>query len=251
MHCKINIIGRGNVATHLQRAFEAVEGVESVIINPHTLSGLNPNADFTIISVSDNAISEVASKLPPLESIIAHTSGSTSIDALCSRKESTGVFYPLQTFSKNKDLEYSEIPFFIEGSSAEVTEKLSDLARTISKNIYVADSKKRRALHVASVYACNFVNHLWYIAEKILNDNGMSFDVIRPLLKETLDKTENLSPYSGQTGPAVRKDTKTLDSHLDFLNESGENKDIIEIYNLLTSSIIHSHSKHNRKDERN
>ena len=236
----INIIGRGNVATHLLRAFDAVEGIYPTMVNPHTFEGLREDADFTIISVSDNAIAEVADKLPKLNSIIAHTSGSTSIDVLDSRNEPTGVFYPLQTFTKDKSLDYSEIPFFIEGSSGEVADKLMELAGKVSKNVIKADSGKRRALHVASVYACNFVNHLWSISDSILKENGMNFDVIRPLLKETLNKTGTMSPHDAQTGPARRRDTNTINSHLDFLLKSNAPQEQIEIYNLLTSSIIQS-----------
>lgn len=245
---KINIIGRGNVATHLWKAFQAVPDVYAVIINPHTLEGLDKDADVTIISVSDNAINDVLSKLPPTSSIIAHTSGSTPIGILSGRQESTGVFYPFQTFSKDKELDYDTIPFFIEASDPQAEETLLNLASRISKKIYRADSKKRKAMHVAGVFACNFANHLWSIADDILRANGMNFEVLRPLLQETLRKTETMSPFDGQTGPAVRSDSKTINSHLEFLDEQNSEQDVKEIYKLLSASIAESHSdsRHNK-----
>lgn len=236
---KINIIGRGNVATHLVKAFGSKEEVCQV--NPHNLEGFDKKADVTIISVSDNAIRNVAESLPPTSGIIAHTSGSTPIDVLECRKEKTGVFYPLQTFTKGVELDYSEIPFLIEAKDTDTEKTLLDLAAKISNNVRIADSEMRKALHVASVFACNFANHLWAISEKLLNDNGLEFDIIRPLLKETLRKTEHLSPFDAQTGPAVRRDSKTIDTHLSLLENDRE---LMNIYQTLTSSIISSH--HNK-----
>lgn len=237
----LDIIGRGNVATHLYNAFRNINDVTVNMINPHTLAGLNPNADLILISVSDNAISEVAAKIPEGSAMIAHTSGSTSIDTLSDNKR-YGVFYPLQTFSKGKVLNYSDLPFFIEGSDEATTKSLCDVAGLLSNKTFRADSNQRRALHVASTYACNFVNHLWSIADDLLQKNGFSFEVVRPLLQETLSKTAVMSPFDAQTGPAIRKDTKTIDSHLKLLSDSNVDKDIIDIYNLLTSSIIKTHS---------
>lgn len=239
---KVNIIGRGNVANHLHRAFKDVFGVKVTMVNPHTLEELATDADITIISVSDNAIAEVLGKLPQMKSVIAHTSGATSIEVFAGRAESCGVFYPFQTFSKDKKLEYDEIPFFIEGSDARAEGTLLQLASMISRKVYKADSHKRRAMHVAGVFACNFTNHLWAIADDILKDNGMDFNVLRPLLEETLSKTDTMRPFDGQTGPAVRNDSKTINSHLEFLKDSNVNQDVIEIYNLLSCSIIDSHS---------
>lgn len=239
---RINTIGRGNVATHLFKAFQTVPDIESASVNPHTLEGLDTEADVTIISVSDNAIAEVLGKLPPMNSVIAHTSGSTSIKVFAGRTESCGVFYPFQTFSKDKELDYSSIPFFIEGSDSKAEQMLTQLASKISGNVYKADSGKRRAMHVAGVFACNFANHLWAIADEILKDSGMDFNVLQPLLKETLRKAETMKPFDGQTGPAVRNDSKTINSHLEFLKDTDVNQNVIEIYKLLSRSIIDSHS---------
>ncbi len=235
---KINIIGRGNVATHLHKAFMGKADV--AIVNPHTFEGFNNDADITLISVSDNAISSVAKSMPATKGIIAHTSGSAPLNILSFRNEKTGVFYPLQTFTKGADLDYSEIPFFIEAADKDTEKQLTCLASLISSNIHIADSGKRKVLHVASVFACNFTNHLWNISDRLLTENGMCFDMIRPLLKETLKKTERLSPFESQTGPAVRQDSKTIDSHLSFLNSD---KELANIYKTLSSSIISTHHK--------
>lgn len=241
---KINIIGRGNVATHLQKAFADKATVN--LVNPHTFDTFDPDAEVSLISVSDNAIADVAAAIPLTTGIIAHTSGSTPIDVLKSRSEKTGVFYPLQTFTKDSTLQYSTIPFFIEGSDTDTERRLIELAAMISNNVSTADSEKRKALHVASVFACNFANHMWTIAEKILKKNGMSYDVILPLLSETLRKTKILSPFDAQTGPAVRQDSNTLDAHIKFLETD---KELCNLYSLLSSSIISSHMKEQNKSD--
>ncbi len=237
---KINIIGSGNVASHLIKAFQ--DKAEIRHVNPHTLCGFDIDADVSIIAVTDNAIRQVAESLPEVAGIIVHTSGSTPIDALECRKERIGVFYPLQTFTKDVELDYSEIPFLIEAKDHDTELRLLKLAATISDNVRVADSEKRKTLHVASVFACNFVNHLWAISEKLLNENGMEFNIIRPLLKETLRKTEHMSPFDAQTGPAIRRDSKTIDTHLSLLETDRE---LMNIYQTLTSSIISSHHNKN------
>lgn len=233
----INLIGSGNVATHLERAFK--DKAEIFVVNPHTFEGFNTNADFSIIAVSDNAIREVAAKIPDSESIIAHTSGSTPADILSFKGNKYGVFYPLQTFSKARDLNYKEIPFFIEACDDDTESRLLKLASLVSDNVSIADSEKRKALHVASVFACNFANHLWNIADQILKNNGLHFNMIQPLLKETLNKTKDLTPAQAQTGPAIRKDTNTMASHLDFLSD---NIEWSELYRMISSCII-SNSK--------
>lgn len=233
----INLIGSGNVATHLARAFKNKADIFAV--NPHTFEGFCPDADFAIIAVTDNAIREVAAKMPASESIVAHTSGSTPASILSFRGNKYGVFYPLQTFSKARELNYKEIPFFIEACDKDTESKLMRLASIVSENVSVADSEKRKALHVASVFACNFANYLWNVADNILKENGLDFNMIRPLLKETLEKTNYLPPALAQTGPAIRKDTGTMASHLDFL--SG-NIEWSELYRMISSCII-SNSK--------
>lgn len=230
----INIIGRGNVATHLANAFEGKAEIN--MVNPHSLAELNTDADLTIISVTDTAIAKVLDKLPKINGIVAHTSGSTSIDVFKSfRQDRFGVFYPLQTFSKSKKLKYEDIPFYIEASDKITADTLFNYALLISDNVRFADSSQREKLHIAAVLSCNFVNHLWALSEKYLKEAGLDFHDLTPLIRETFDKANIISPTAAQTGPAVREDMKTIQNHIDKL----ENYACIrEIYKLLSDSII-------------
>lgn len=235
---KINIIGRGNVGWHLSEAFR--QKAEVMNVNPHTLAGLDANADLTIISVTDTAIPSILERLPELTGTVAHTSGSTGIEVFekpgCDRFRSYGVFYPLQTFTKGKPLDYAKIPFFIEGVDAETEKTLMQTAAMVSENVVRADSGKRKALHIASVFACNFANHLWTIADDYLQDHGLDFKLLLPLIKETCGKIETLSPEKAQTGPAARNDNVIISNHIETLKK--ENNDNWQIYKVLSDSII-------------
>ena len=229
----LTLVGRGNVGTHLAKAFADVADVSAV--DPRTLSGLDPQADFTLICVSDDAVAEVAGKLADTGGIVAHASGSVPLSALPSSDcHSNGVFYPLQTFSRDIELDYSEIPVFIEGENEETAERLERLARLMSANVRRAGSETRRKLHLASVIACNFTNHLYALAADILEENGIGFDALAPLIKETARKAALGDPAANQTGPARRGDTTTINRHLDML---AGNPRLWEIYRLLSDSI--------------
>lgn len=235
MNDQIFIIGSGNVALHLEKAYIEA-GIKAVRINPHTLEGLPESPGVGIIAVKDDAISEVASRLADMGfTCLAHTSGSVGIDVLSGSAQGTGVFYPLQTFSKERELNYSEIPFFIEGSSPEVEEKLQNLARLISTDVRHADSSMRKRLHVAAVFACNFSNHLVHIADTILREGGADYKILLPLLRETVAKLERLSPKQAQTGPAARGDRQIMESHEKMLSS---NPDLCELYHLISESIL-------------
>lgn len=230
---KIAIIGRGNVATHLSRAFAGP--AEVTMVNPRTLDSLPADADLCLISVSDDAIPAVASRLAALDAVVAHTSGTTPMSVLaeagCRR---TAVLYPLQTFSKDVPLDYAAIPVFIEGNSDESLDIARRAAELFSEKIIPADSDVRRKLHIASVLSCNFVNHLWALSEELLAEDGISFDLLRPLIAETLRKTSEVSPKQGQTGPARRHDRRTIDAHLEML---ADRPVLHQIYSLLSQSI--------------
>ncbi len=235
---KIAIIGRGNVATHLAKALTGK--VDVTMVNPRTLADLPTDADIILISVSDDAIRDVALKIEAISDsspIIAHTSGSVGLEVLDGCADYKGVFYPLQTFSKNVPLNYEEIPFFIEGSSPAVCTQLADLARLISDHVYEADSEKRRRLHIAAVFACNFSNHLVNIADGLLKEQNMDYRVLLPLLKETVRKLENVSPADAQTGPAVRGDRNVIDKHLAALSAT---PNLQHLYASLSESISNS-----------
>lgn len=228
----IAIIGRGNVASHLYKALE--DKTEVCLVNPRTLENLPKDPEIILISVSDNAIEEVLAKLPDVKSIIAHTAGSIPLNILHSKSENIGVIYPLQTFTKDVALNYSEIPVLIEGSTPEVTETLKNLAFLFSKNVKEIDSEIRKRLHLASVFICNFTNCLAGISKEILMDANMEFSVLMPLLKQTVNKLENLTPEEAQTGPAVRGDDKVIQSHLKLLKEKPKIK---ELYSLMSDII--------------
>lgn len=230
---KIDIIGRGNVACHLNIALNNIFDVN--IVNPRTIDNFREDTDICLISVRDNAIEEVANKLSFYRGIIAHTSGSTTINIFSNKFENYGVFYPLQTFSKDVSLDYSTIHIFIEASNNHSNELLKYVASKISPYIHEADSELRKQLHVASVFACNYVNHLFYIADKLLQENSLDINVLIPLIEETTRKIKSISPENAQTGPARRNDSKIINSHLELLSNKPE---IYQIYKLMADSII-------------
>lgn len=237
----VAIIGRGNVGTHLSRSLSSK--VYVTVVNPHTLAELTGTEDIILISVSDAALPEVAGNLAShihakCNPIVAHTSGTTPMDVLSGLDVPYGVFYPMQTFSKDVDLNYADIPMFIEGSDAEVSDVLMDLAGLFSDHVHYADSEKRRKLHIGSVFACNFANHLWTLSEKWLKENGLDFSMMHALIRETTRKALSNSPASVQTGPARRHDAPTIKSHLKMLEG---NPQLHDIYIMLTDSIENSY----------
>ncbi len=244
---KITVIGSGNVAQHLLKVLEQtpeIELVQAFARHPESLFHLLPKEKITndysqlkevdvyIISVSDNAIAEVSEQLPFKNRLVVHTSGSSDITVLTS-KNRKGVFYPLQTFSKNKDVDFTEIPICLEAENKADYQTLETLAKSISKKVYSISSEQRKSLHVAAVFVSNFVNHMYVIGNEICTENNVPFEVLQPLIKEVANKIETLSPKEAQTGPALRHDTKTITKHIEFL----QNTDYQEIYKLLTQSI--------------
>lgn len=251
---KLCILGAGNVATHLATAFvgaghdvtvwnrsKAGLDIVSTLRNCHCTTQIDmlpPDADVYLISVRDDALSDVAEALYNVvgnsDSVVAHTAGSVSIQILESHFAHCGVLYPMQTFSKTKALDYSTIPFFVEGKlGADVI--LRRLAESVSPNVYKADSDQRKTLHIACVFACNFVNHCFAISERILNEANVPFSAMLPLINETISKAQVMSPRDGQTGPAVREDHTVMDAHITMLNDKPTEQ---EIYKLLSKSII-------------
>lgn len=241
---KIGIIGKGKVATHLERALAT--GKDSVeMIDSRTLEGADGSHDLYIISVKDDAIGEVAEKLSDRiggsECLVAHTSGSVPMQILAPLFRNYGVFYPLQSFTKERELDYNAIPVFLEGSSKETEERLRETASRFTEKIFNADSERRKALHVAAVLACNFVNFLYGEAEGILEDAGYNFSVLMPLIRETLVRAEGLDPRAAQTGPAVRGDFNIVNDHLEFLNDK---PGLQKAYRLL-SELIYAKAQSN------
>ncbi|WP_316836497.1 Rossmann-like and DUF2520 domain-containing protein [Pedobacter nutrimenti] len=249
---RIVCLGSGNVATHMALAFKSA-GAELLQIWSKTLShaevlavqtgatatdklkDVDRNADLYIIAVKDDAIAEIADSLKGVWGLIVHTSGATSIDVFKpAATKHFGVLYPLQTFSKSKAVDFSKIPLCIEAGTAESQVLLKEIAKAISPLIYEVSSADRKLLHLAAVFACNFTNHLYHLGQQILQQNELSFDLLRPLILETAEKVQTALPYDVQTGPAVRDDKQTLEKHLELLQNMPE---LAEIYKTLSKSI--------------
>lgn len=222
------IVGKGNVATHLCNAFNNIDKIKVSQINSRKLNSI-PKADVTILAVSDDAIAEVSAKIN--NDLVVHTSGSVSLKDL-KNTQRKGVFYMLQTFSSEKKVDFNEVPFCIETEDKSDFQLLESLAKLIGKKVYRINSEQRKSLHVAAVFVNNFTNHLYKIGNDICDTYNVPFEVLKPLIKETALKLDELTPQSSQTGPAVRNDKKTIKKHLNLLNKSQQN-----IYNILTKSI--------------
>ncbi|MDY0089957.1 MAG: DUF2520 domain-containing protein [Flavobacteriaceae bacterium] len=244
---KVVVLGSGNVATHLIRTFlknEKVNLIQVYARNPENLKQILPEdkitknisnlaeADVYIIAVSDNAIKDVSNQIQFKNRLVVHTSGSMNINTL-NPKNRRGVFYPLQTFSISKEVNFKQIPICLETENATDYNILEQLAHNISENSYNVDSEKRKALHVAAVFVSNFVNHLYALGEKICVENNLPFQILKPLIIETANKITYLNPKNAQTGPAKRNDTQTTQEHLNFIKD----EKLKNIYQILTESI--------------
>ena len=243
---QIVLIGSGNVAFHLAKAFSEAQIPVSHIFGRNTTelhkiseqfsiafsTETLAEADLYIISVSDSSIAEVSSLIQNENALVAHTSGSVSREALNGNYRKS-VFYPLQTFSKSKNLDYSKIPFFIDAENENDEEILKNLASKISKNVMLANDEKRKYIHLTAVFACNFVNHLYARAKEISDSQGIPFDYFLPLIDETTQKIHELEPKLAQTGPAIRNDEKVLKLHESLLTDEEK----LKIYKTLNESI--------------
>ncbi len=240
------ILGAGNVATHLAKAFSNAENVKLKQVYNHrpesllsfknfvpTTTDINQleKADVYLIALKDDVISDVADQLKDNDALVLHTSGSVPLEAL-NRFKNHGVFYPVQTFSKKKEVNFREIPICLEANTAKNLEVLKELAAKISNKIYEIDSEQRKALHLAAVFVNNFTNHLYNLGAEICRKNEIPFDILKPLIRETVDKLESLTPQEAQTGPALRNDKQTISSHLEMLEPERQ-----QLYKILTQSI--------------
>ena len=175
----------------------------------------------------------------PEHVVIVHTSGSQPIDLL-SNLESYGVLYPFQTFTKNQEVNFDAIPVFVEGNSDKVTEIIETAAKAISPKVKRVSSEDRKKVHLAAVFACNFTNHLYAIAENILSDAKLDLSDIEHLMQETVTKAVNISAKNAQTGPAIRGDQNILDQHLSILKDD---EDKYQVYKLLSKQIASLNKK--------
>ena len=249
---KVSIIGAGNVASHLYRTFSKTKQLEIIQVynrNAAHLDFLNDaekkvsdinklkKADIYLLAIKDEAIGDFVTGLPDTKAMFVHCSGSMDLDIL-SGFENYGVFYPLQTFSKNKPVNFKEIPVCLEANSEENLEFLKKIAGLVSNSIFEVSSSQRRALHLSAVFVNNFTNHMYDLAAEYCRKNELPFKILQPLIKETAAKIETLTPHSAQTGPAIRNDKKTISAHLDMLEEDQK-----KIYTILTESIQKLHGK--------
>lgn len=257
---KIVFIGAGNVATNLAIALHS-KGLNIVQIVSRTinsakelalkvdadftddLSGISQNADLYIFSVTDAALIELSTKISLPGKVVVHTAGTLEMEVLKSISNNYGVFYPLQTFSKAEIIDFEEIPICIESNHKEIESFLINLANLISKNVHLINSDQRKILHVSAVFACNFSSYMYLIAHDILEENGLEFDLIKPLIIRTASKIKTQEPEDAITGPSRRNDTEIINNHLNYLKT---NPDYFEIYKLLSNNIA-KHFHDNKK----
>ena len=246
---KVTIIGAGNVATHLaKRLYEKkcviLQVLNRTLKNAQILANqvgaeainapqkINYSADIYIIAVSDDAIKHTLQDLSfilPKNKIIVHTSGATTSKVFESYFVNYGVFYPLQSFSKERKVDFEQLPMCVDGSNTFVKNQLLTLAKKICPNVYCIDDRQRSVLHIAAVFANNFANYLFTISEQITTDENIPFSILRPLINETVAKISETSPILMQTGPARRGDKETLEKHQQYLKQYPNYRKIYEI----------------------
>ena len=232
---KTVLIGRGRLATNLERALLSAAH-EVVSINSRTLEGLPKAADVFIIAVKDSALSDVIREVTKgrENQLFVHTAGSMSLSLFEGCTTRYGVFYPMQTFSKERQTDFTEIPLFLEADGTETMATLQSLAQSVSRNVYQLTTEERKYLHLAAVFACNFANHCYDMAASLLEQHGLPFSVMLPLIDETARKVHELHPRQAQTGPAVRYDENVIRMQSALL---AGNPELQRIYELLSHHI--------------
>ena len=226
---KVVLIGRGRVATNLLPALQKA-GHEVVSVNSRTLEELPTKADVYIISVKDSALQEVARQATKgrESQLFVHTAGSMPMNIFSGMATHYGVLYPMQTFSKERLVDFNGISLFLETTDDVSMERLKMLAETLTPHIYELDSAGRKHLHLAAVFACNFVNHCYALSAEVLAAKGLPFSVMLPLVDETAQKVHELAPREAQTGPAVRGDQNVMQMQASMLEGKPEVKAIYE-----------------------
>ena len=254
---KIVLIGAGNVSTRLgialqqagypilqvySRTEESASALAAKLSTDYTTAtdGIRKDADLYIVALKDTALQQLAPTLVKdrQHALFVHTAGSMPMELWKGLTPRYGVLYPMQTFSKQRDVDFSALPFFIEASSPAELNLLHEVASALSSKVHEASSDQRRHLHLAAVFACNFVNHMYALSAQILEKHGIPFEVMLPLTDETARKIHELSPMQAQTGPAVRYDRNVIDKHLEMLADENT---LHELYKSISESI---HSLH-------
>ena len=253
MNKKIVMVGAGNVATHIalalankgarpvqvwSRSRESATALASRVGSmPVTdIDDIDGRADIYLVSVADNALADVIGRLCSRhrQGIFVHTAGTMPMDLFRGKAQHYGVLYPMQTFSKRKPLDFSEIPCFVEASDQASLMAIRQLAELLSNRVYELSGNDRRWLHVAAVFACNFSNACCAMAARLLEDHGLDFSMMLPLVDETTRKLHSLSPAEAQTGPAARGDCNVMDRHVAML---GDYPDLQAVYKLMSDEI--------------
>ena len=247
---KVVFIGSGNLATHLSLAMKGA-GVEVVQVYSQTEShasllanklscsyttkpeSIVVDADIYIFSVKDSALLDLIHKIPQNKGLWLHTAGSVPMGVFEGYNDRYGVLYPLQTFSKNRDIDFSIVPVFIESNSAGDEAYLSSFASKLTRQVIPLSSEKRKHLHLAAVWACNFTNHMYLMASKILQEQSLSEAFLLPLIDETAAKVHQLSAREAQTGPAIRYDENIIEKHIELLSDPN----MKELYRLISRNI--------------
>ncbi len=251
------MIGAGNVAFHLSCALKNAGHQPLAVYNRtfekaaelagklgckslRNLNDLQDNGGLVILAVSDDAIAGIAGKINLRSSILVHTSGSVDIKVLHQSASHTGVIYPLQTFSLRRNVKFSEIPLFIEANTPGTLQKLLNIGRSISGSVYESSSHQRAKLHLAAVFACNFTNHMYNIAARVIDEIELPFEILKPLILETASKINDIDPADAQTGPSIRNDKSVIKKHIDLLSgHPGYQK----IYTFVSESIYRQKCK--------
>ena len=247
---KIVFIGAGNLATRLSLAMQRV-GMQIGQVYSHTetsarqlatrlgcpwtndLSALQEDGDLYVFSLKDTVLSDVISKVKPNNGMWVHTAGSMPMSVFEGYAQRFGVLYPLQTFSKGRNVNFDVIPIFLEANTDKNAYYLKNIASALSENVRFMSSEKRRSLHLAAVFACNFTNHIYTLSYKLLENESIPADVLLPLIDETVSKIHSMPPAAAQTGPAIRYDENVINKHLAMLDDP----DMQAIYRLLSQSI--------------
>ena len=262
---KIILIGAGNVAHHLagallkagenlcqiySRTLDSARqlGMRTGISYTAEVNEVYPDGNIYIFCVSDDILPSIIKTIRiPYDALILHTSGSQPMDVFKSYSKHYGVIYPIQTFSKKRELDFKEIPLCVEGNTVPVKERIKKLAEKLSYKIYEIDSAQRKELHLAAVFASNFPNYLYQVAGKLLENQGLSFAMLRPLIFETAHKVMLLNPEEAQTGPAKRGDESIMNMHKNMLKND---KDLLKIYTILSEGIKEIQNKEETEDQK-
>ncbi|MDR2148055.1 MAG: DUF2520 domain-containing protein [Tannerella sp.] len=253
---RVVFIGAGNVATHLAPAMQA-SGFEIGQIFSRSLGSaqllaqklhcnctanikeITPDADIYIFAVTDDALPNLVRQIPQNSGVWIHTAGSIPMNIFNGYSERYGVIYPLQTLSKNRAVDFRQVPLFIEANHTDTEIIIREIADSVSSIVNAVDSEKRKYLHLAAVFACNFTNYLYAVATEIIEKQDIDRNVLQPLIDETAAKLHTMTPVEAQTGPAVRNDRKTMEKHLEMI----ENKEIRELYKMISENILTLHAK--------